>query len=156
MTTPLKNSGPIEQNAYWRPMRFASGRGGPAEAMTVKRTVAAAIVLVFSSILGSCGSFSGYVSDHWPHWAGGMPDDVPPRPGAPGYDEFVAHGQSGQDATNKTSPSGASPVFTATKTHVQPATAAPAQAAPAEAAPVAAPASDRPAEDPSAVKGGLY
>ena len=42
--------------------------------------------------------FSAYVADHWPHWAGGMPGDVPPRPGAPGYDEFIAHGQADQDA----------------------------------------------------------
>ncbi len=49
-------------------------------------------------LLGSCGGasesgVSGYVADHWPHWAGGMPADVPPRPGAPGYNEFIAHGQ---------------------------------------------------------------
>jgi hypothetical protein len=48
--------------------------------------------------LGSCSSFSGYVADHWPRWAGGMPDDVPPRPGAPGYEEFIAHGQPGNVA----------------------------------------------------------
>ena len=27
-----------------------------------------------------------------------MPDDVPPRPGAPGYDEFIAHKQDAKDA----------------------------------------------------------
>src|SRR5271169_882203 len=69
--------------------------------MIVKRCITAAVVLCLGSGLGSCGGgaeFSGYVADHWPHWAGGMPDDVPPRPGAPGYDEFIAHGQASQDA----------------------------------------------------------
>jgi hypothetical protein len=47
-----------------------------------------------SLLLGSCTSFSATVSDHWPTWAGGMPKDVPPRPGAPGYDEFLAHQQA--------------------------------------------------------------
>src|SRR5271156_6398184 len=71
--------------------------------MTVERFITAAIALGLALSLASCGGasengFSAYVSDHWPHWAGGMPDDVPPRPGAPGYDEFVAHGQASQDA----------------------------------------------------------
>jgi hypothetical protein len=58
-----------------------------------KSIVAPVAVLCLGLMLGSCSSFSGYVADHWPRWAGGMPDDVPPRPGAPGYEEFVAHGQ---------------------------------------------------------------
>jgi len=41
--------------------------------------------------LGGCSSFAGFVSDTWPTWAGGMPKDVPPRPGAPGYEEFISH-----------------------------------------------------------------
>jgi hypothetical protein len=56
------------------------------------------VLLVLSSLcLGSCASVSATVSDHWPTWAGGMPNDVPPRPGAPGYEEFLAH-QQRQDA----------------------------------------------------------
>src|SRR5580704_2628960 len=70
--------------------------------MVVKRFIAAAAVACLGIGLGACaqnsGQFSSYVSDHWPHWAGGMPDDVPPRPGAPGYDEFIAHGGANQDA----------------------------------------------------------
>jgi hypothetical protein len=105
--------------------------------MIVKRCITAAVVLGLGSGLGSCGGgaqFSGYVADHWPHWAGGMPDDVPPRPGAPGYDEFVAHGQSGQDAATP-SAAGTGPVFeqaaaTAAKPAVKPARAA--QVAPAK------------------------
>jgi hypothetical protein len=57
-----------------------------------KSVMSAVAVLSLGLTLGSCSSFSGYVADHWPRWAGGMPDDVPPRPGAPGYEEFIAHG----------------------------------------------------------------
>ena len=63
-----------------------------------KSLIAPVAVLFLSLTLCSCSSFSGYVADHWPRWAGGMPDDVPPRPGTPGYDEFVAHGQPGNVA----------------------------------------------------------
>jgi hypothetical protein len=55
------------------------------------------LVVACGLALGSCSSVSGYVSDTWPTWAGGMPKDVPPRPGAPGYEEFLAH-QQRQDA----------------------------------------------------------
>lgn len=66
--------------------------------MTVKRVVAAALLIGLGLALGSCSSFSDTVSDHWPHFAGGEPDDLPPRPGAPGYDAFIAHGQAQQGA----------------------------------------------------------
>jgi len=59
--------------------------------------LAPALIVLMSVLLSSCTSFSGYVSDHWPTWAGGMPKDIPPRLGAPGYDEFLAH-QQGRDA----------------------------------------------------------
>lgn len=55
------------------------------------------LLIVCSLCLGACSSVSSYVSDSWPTWAGGMPKDVPPRPGAPGYEEFLAH-QQRQDA----------------------------------------------------------
>jgi hypothetical protein len=97
----------------------------------IKRFVAPTIVLCLGLVLGSCGTFSGYVADHWPHWAGGMPDDVPPRPGAPGYDEFIAHKQTSKDATAPTGP--------AKKTNAQ-----------------AESASGRPPDDQDAVQGGLY
>jgi hypothetical protein len=62
--------------------------------MMVKRLSVALIVLGLGLLLGSCGSVAGFASDHWPHWAGGMPAGVPPRPGAPGYDDYVAHRQA--------------------------------------------------------------
>ena len=53
--------------------------------------------------LGACTPFAGVASDAWPTWAGGMPKDVPPRPGAPGYEEFMAH-QSHQDVAPNAAP----------------------------------------------------
>ncbi len=67
--------------------------------MTGKGLSAAACALGLGLLLGSCSSFSDVVSDHWPHFAGGEPDGVPPRPGAPGYAQFIAHGQP-TEATN--------------------------------------------------------
>jgi hypothetical protein len=131
-------------------MRSPSGIKNPAADMIVRRWVPAVLVCL-GPLLGSCGGasesgFSGYVADHWPHWAGGLPEDVPPRPGAPGYDEFIAHGQANQDAakaaaTNEKTATGATatPVF---------------QTAPAP--PAAAPPNDVSPEDSSVVKGGLY
>jgi hypothetical protein len=96
-----------------------------------------------------------------------MPDDVPPRPGAPGYDEFVAHGQAGQDLAKPIPPGGQSvasvpvkPVFQKTPAAAQSET----QPAPVPAETPAAPESqtapepsvNNSPEDPSVVKGGLY
>jgi hypothetical protein len=137
--------------------------------MTVERSITAVVALGLALSLGSCGGaseggFSAYVADHWPHWAGGMPNDVPPRPGAPGYDEFVAHGQAGQDAI-KPSSTGTSataaptaPVFKTTPS----ASATTAQVTPAvpetqaEPAPTTEPVPQPSSNDTSVVKGGLY
>ena len=116
--------------------------GNPAEDMTHKRLVKAAIVLGLGLNLASCG---GFVADHWPHWAGGLPDGVPPRPGAPGYAEFTAHGQAqavpaetvAQNGTRKTTTEQAPPVKSAG--HVGP----------------VMPVNDH-SQDSSVVNGGLY
>ena len=105
--------------------------GRNAASVTGKRILAATFVLCLGLGLGSCASVSGFVSDHWPHWAGGMPADVPPRPGAPGYDEFIAHSQANKDA------------------------AAPAVAGQKTGAPAAS-AGGRPGDDQGVVQGGLY
>ena len=55
------------------------------------RLLASAIMLLLGLALGACSSVSGFVSDYWPTWAGGEPNGLPPRPGTPGYAEFVAH-----------------------------------------------------------------
>ena len=58
--------------------------------MIVKRLGAAVPVLCLALMLASCADF---VADHWPHFAGGEPNGLPPRPGEPGYQQFIAHGQ---------------------------------------------------------------
>jgi hypothetical protein len=87
-------------------MRSASRSNDLAADMIVKRLGAAAALLCLAAMLGACAPFSGFVADHWPHWAGGLPPDVPPRPGAPGYDDFVAHGEP---ALNTAAPNAAGP-----------------------------------------------
>jgi hypothetical protein len=126
--------------------------------MILRQALTAVIVLGLGAVQGSCGSFSGYVADHWPHWAGGMPGDVPPRPGAPGYDEFIAHGQTEQAAGTSTTAT-PKPIFSTAKTKAQPAAVEPAPEVPAAAVPTPAQpesADDRPIAEPRIVKGGLY
>jgi hypothetical protein len=138
--------------------------------MILKRYIALAILFGLGPALGSCGgassgSFTGYVADHWPRWAGGMPDDVPPRPGAPGYNEFISHDGADQDATKSiagsgtpapefvatgTSATGKKAATTAAKPIVQPASA------PQVLPPQVPPPEDQPSQDSSVVKGGLY
>lgn len=65
--------------------------------MMVKRLVAVGCALGLGLTVGACTSVSDVVSDHWPHFAGGEPNGVPPRPGDPGYDAFIAHGQPQQN-----------------------------------------------------------
>lgn len=96
-----------------------------------KRFLTPTMLLGLGLTLGSCGSMAGTVADHWPHWAGGMPNDVPPRPGAPGYNEFIAH----QRATSEA----ATPAAAAEKTQAQ-----------------AAPPGNPPPNDQAAAQGGLY
>ena len=99
----------------------------------IQRFFAPTLVLLTGLALGSCASVSATVSDNWPTWAGGMPKDVPPRPGAPGYQEFLVH-QQGKDVT-------------------PPAAAAPAGNANAQAA---APAAAQPPSNQGAAPGALY
>jgi hypothetical protein len=135
-------------------MRSASGFDKPAADMIGKRLIFAAVLAGLAPLLGSCGGatesgVSGYVTDHWPHWAGGMPADAPPRPGAPGYDEFIAHGQADQAATNSTAP-GIKPGTAAAAPPVFQSVQGPAPV------PQTRPPSNPASEDTSVVKGGLY
>jgi hypothetical protein len=51
-----------------------------------------ALALVACGLSG-CGSINANlaagISDTLPHWAGGLPPDVPPRPGTAKYEEFM-------------------------------------------------------------------
>jgi hypothetical protein len=58
--------------------------------MIFKCLRAAVSVVCLGLMLASCADF---VANHWPHFAGGEPNGLPPRPGEPGYQQFIAHGQ---------------------------------------------------------------
>jgi hypothetical protein len=122
--------------------------------MTVQRLVAALLACVLGSTLGACVAASDFVADSWPHFAGGEPNDLPPRPGSPGYAAFIAHGQAVKNA--QTPPGGVTPQFAAR----QPAGGG--QQAPAgttATAPAQDPASRAPTPnvpDQNVGQGGLY
>jgi hypothetical protein len=124
--------------------------------MTAKR-LCTIIVLGLALNLAGCG---GFVADHWPHWAGGLPADAPPRPGTPGYADFVAHGQVQPEVKPEAKTETAS-----TTSPQQPAVSSATASAPVAAGqPPSPPAtriraadpSDEVPEDTSVVKGGLY
>ena len=128
---------------------------------TTKRLCTLTAALCLCLALGACASFSGFVADTWPTWAGGMPKDVPPRPGAPGYAEFMAHQQQ-LDAPPNTAaapgtPGAASAAAPATAPGTTAAVSRPAAPPPAASANIQppAPALARP-NDRSATQGGLY
>jgi hypothetical protein len=127
-----------------------SGRPtNPATGMTAKR-LSAVILLGLAVNLAGCG---GFVADHWPHWAGGLPADAPPRPGTPGYAEFVAHGQAKPEVVSTTGPQ--QPAVTPATDSAPVPAAQPPQAPQAPSVRATAPADDV-SEDASVVKGGLY
>jgi len=48
----------------------------------------------------SCSSVGAFIGDNLPAWAGGLPPGTPPRPGTPGYDEYlksIGHQQAAPD-----------------------------------------------------------
>ena len=105
--------------------------------MMVKRLSVALMGLGLGLLLGSCGPVAGFTADHWPHWAGGLPADTPPRPGTPGYADYVAHRQA------ETEPP-------------QPAAANAGANAPAAPAPAPAAAEPQSDDDRPVRRGGLY
>jgi len=66
--------------------------------MRIRRCSVGLMALGLGLMLGSCAPVSAVVADYWPQWAGGEPNGVPPRPGTPGYDEYVRHRQQDIDA----------------------------------------------------------
>lgn len=48
----------------------------------------ASLVAVACLALSGCAATSGVVADSVPTWLGGMPKDVPPRPGTPEYEAW--------------------------------------------------------------------
>src|SRR5713101_5086860 len=115
--------------------------------MIPKRLFKTAILLGLGLNLASCG---GFVADHWPHWAGGMPADVPPRPGAPGYADFIAHGQAKPEQANPQQPAAA-----AAQTSLEQSPAAQQLSTSNAQIGGVTPQEDL-SRDPSVVNGGLY
>jgi outer membrane biogenesis lipoprotein LolB len=48
----------------------------------------AVLTAMASLLLPACASTSAVVADNVPTWLGGMPKDVPPRPGTAEYDAW--------------------------------------------------------------------
>jgi hypothetical protein len=115
------------------------------------RLAKAAIMLGLGLSLASCG---GFVADHWPHWAGGLPDAVPPRPGAPGYAEFIAHGQAKPEALSAAGPQQLAETVPQNGTREGTAGPTPPVTSAGQVGP-AMPADDH-SQDTSVVNGGLY
>jgi len=122
----------------------------------IKRLFAPVLILSVGLAVGACTPFANTVSDYWPTWAGGMPKDVPPRPGAPGYEEFLLR-QQGKDVAPPAAPADtagaqAAPSAAPGSAKAQPPAAAPLDNANMRAAPVVIPSRN----DQAAVQGGLY
>ncbi len=128
--------------------------------MMVQRLVAVLLACGLGLALSGCGT-SNFVADSWPHFAGGEPSDVPPRPGSPGYRAFIAHGQQ-QDGANaaaaaaQNQPGGVTPQFVSRQPGVsgQPVSAGTAATSPAQNPTGAPPASGAPEQNVG--QGGLY
>ena len=45
------------------------------------------VLIIAATLLASCAAH-GNIGDYIPHWAGGLPEGTPPRPGTPEYDAF--------------------------------------------------------------------
>jgi hypothetical protein len=101
--------------------------------MIVKRHALALLALSFGLVVGACAQVSGSVSDAWPHWAGGEPAGTPPRPGTPGYENFIAHRQAADTAGQQQPPAatGSTTTVPAPAVAVNPAAPAPQSPPPA-------------------------
>jgi hypothetical protein len=135
------SSGHLRRHSAATPRRNGDLKS-TAFAVVLAPILRAALLVFCSALLGSCTPFAGYVSDHWPTWAGGMPKDVPPRPGAPGYDDFLAH-QKGQDAAVASPPG-------------DPAAHATSAVAASSNVGGRTPPANQPADNASVIQGGLY
>jgi hypothetical protein len=146
-------------------MRFSSRpKARLSSGMIAKQCCGAVIVLCLGSALGACSPFSGYVADNWPHWAGGEPTGLPPRPGSPGYAEYIAHGQPVQNpepvggaasapAIETTQTVSPAPVGTVQRTSIF---GGPSVAPPRPNVQSPPPQAGGASDDASVVQGGLY
>ena len=131
-------------------------------AVLTRRRLALTALLGVCLALGGCNSFAGFVSDTWPTWAGGMPKDVPPRPGAPGYEEFISHQQrqdpaaAGAAAPGAAAQAGAPAPGAPGTTGTTPANPTAPNSAVNRAAPQQFPPAYARPDDRATTRGGLY
>jgi hypothetical protein len=64
------------------PAKPANARNGAQGRLLV-------LVALLGSALGLASCGGGWIGDILPHAVGGLPKDAPPRPGAPGYEEWL-------------------------------------------------------------------
>jgi hypothetical protein len=131
----------------------------PAAGMRIRQLSAVACALGLGVMLGSCGAFSDTVADYWPHFAGGEPAGVPPRPGEPGYNKFIAHGQPTQSAASpafSAQPSATAPIASPSANGISQTPTAYAVPQNPEVNKQSPPAVERPPDNSNAVQGGLY
>jgi len=137
-------------------------RGRDLAAVLTRRRLALTALLGVCLALGGCSSFAGFVSDTWPTWAGGMPKDVPPRPGAPGYEEFISHQQrqdpaaAGAAAPGAAAQAGAPAPGAPGTTGTTPANPTAPNSAVNRAAPQQFPPAYARPDDRATTRGGLY
>ena len=89
------------------------------------RLIRISVVIAVALSTASCAG--GYIGDHVPQWAGGLPKDLPPRPGSPDYQEYrdrLEHPPDPKDASAqppaaKTDGGRATPGAAATGTRAQ-------------------------------------
>ncbi len=124
--------------------------------MMVKRLVALTFAAGVTLLVGSCSSFSDFVADSWPHFAGGEPKGLPPRPGDPGYDKFIAHGQPQQGAAGNTEPAATGETAVIASPKAAQAPSAFTEPSNQQTGSQPPPAIDGPRSDPGAVTSGLY
>lgn len=75
--------------------------------------IASIISITLSGLLlSSCGSAGHFIGESIPVWAGGLPSDVPPRRGAPGYDTYIQHVDGDQAQPANAAPAQTSTVAT--------------------------------------------
>lgn len=67
-------------------MRSPSRRIHAKHSVQMAATFTALCVIL--PLTTACSSFSGFVADALPHWAGGFPAAAPPRPSDPGYEDY--------------------------------------------------------------------
>jgi hypothetical protein len=60
----------------------------------IRNSISISMIIAAAVSLSGCGainsSLSATVADSIPHWAGGLPLDVPPRPSDPKYADYLA------------------------------------------------------------------